>query len=67
MQKNPSGTIYRPLSLCTLHEKTPGLNKVRILPSTTFIKPHKAPKIKILPWTHLRALAKQPNTAPAQT
>jgi hypothetical protein len=46
---------------------TPGLDEVKNYPATTTIKPHKALKIKIVPWTHLRALTKQPNTAPAQT
>jgi hypothetical protein len=54
-------------------EKTPGLIKVRNLPklgspTITFVKPsHKAPNIKQVPWTHLKALTKQPNAAPAQT
>ena len=36
-------------------------------PATTFIKPHEALKIKIVPWTHLRALTKQPKAAVAKT
>jgi hypothetical protein len=43
------------------------LMKLRNYPATTFIKPYKALKIKIVPWAHLKALTKQPNTAPAQT
>ena len=35
--------------------------------AATFAKSHKAPKIKQVPWTHLRALTKQPITAPSQT
>jgi hypothetical protein len=49
-------------------DKTPGLDKVRELPSDHL---HQTPQVpqdkKKVPWTHLRALTKQPNTAPAQT
>jgi hypothetical protein len=48
-------------------EKTPGLIEVRKLPSDLLYQTPQCPKVKQVPWTHLRALMKRFNTAPAQT
>jgi hypothetical protein len=47
-------------------ERTPGLTKVRKLPSDHFHQTPHGPQDDLVPWIQLKALTKRPNTAPAQ-